>query len=127
MTFCPICGDELEEGKLNVHLNEEHTIEERMIFDSKNSTQQPPTQIIRGENFSKSYATNFNINPTEEDLRIDILNEKRIIQIPQGGQMIQLISEHQIIATPLAAKRLQISLTEILEHLESQFGEIKVN
>jgi len=85
-------------------------------------------EMTRGENFSKLYATRFNIQLTEYDFRLDVLNERRIHQPGAKHQIAEVhefISESQLIIQPLAAKILVQELAEAINHFEEQFGEIK--
>ena len=120
--YCPVCGAEVDDQLALVkHTQKVHTEEELNRFYQKNSPQvQMPTEIIRGENFYKIYATDWAINVTEFDLRIEILNEERVLPagIKHRLPVAQYISESQIIANPIAAKRLVKRLSDAIEQFE---------
>ncbi len=127
--FCPLCGDEVDDSQYLKHVAEVHSHEEMQDFMRSHQRKvEPIMEMTRGENFSKLYATRFNIQLTEYDFRLDVLNERRIHQPGAKHQIAEVhefISESQLIIQPLAAKILVQELAEAINHFEEQFGEIK--
>ncbi len=127
--FCPLCGDEVDDSQYLKHVAEAHSHEEMQDFMRSHQRKVDPImEMSRGENFSKLYATRFNIQLTEYDFRLDVLNERRIHQPGAKHQIAEVhefISESQLIIQPLAAKILVQELAEAINHFEEQFGEIK--
>ena len=127
--FCPLCGDEVDDSQYLKHVAEVHSHEEMQDFMRSHQRKvEPIMEMTRGENFSKLYATRFNIQLTEYDFRLDVLNERRIHQPGAKHQIAEVhefISESQLIIHPLAAKILVQELAEAINHFEEQFGEIK--
>ena len=127
--FCPLCGDEVDDSQYLKHVAEVHWHEEMQDFMRSHQRKvEPIMEMTRGENFSKLYATRFNIQLTEYDFRLDVLNERRIHQPGAKHQIAEVhefISESQLIIQPLAAKILVQELAEAINHFEEQFGEIK--
>ena len=127
--FCPLCGDEIEGSLYLKHVAEVHSPQEMEDFmRSQQSQVAPIMELSRGENFSKLYATRFNIQLTEYDFRIDVLNERRIHQPGSKHQIAEVhefISESQLIIQPIAVKMLVEELAAAVEQFEGQFGEIK--
>ena len=127
--FCPLCGDEVDDSQYLNHVAEVHSHEEMQDFMRSHQRKvEPIMEMTRGENFSKLYATRFNIQLTEYDFRLDVLNERRIHQPGAKHQIAEVhefISESQLIIQPLAAKILVQELAEAINHFEEQFGEIK--
>ena len=119
--YCPLCGEAVENDQFNEHMAANHTAEE---FHSIMSPPQPSIQrIVRGENFYKIYATRFEIMETQYDFRIDVLNERRTLpQTLEHPEIIEFISESQLIMPPLIAKRLHRSLSEVLARYEAHHG-----
>jgi hypothetical protein len=127
--FCPLCGDEVDDSQYLKHVAEVHSHEEMQDFMRSHQRKvEPIMELTRGENFSKLYATRFNIQLTEYDFRLDVLNERRIHQPGAKHQIAEVhefISESQLIIQPIAAKILVQELSAAVEHFEEQFGEIK--
>lgn len=127
--FCPLCGDEVDDSQYLKHVAEVHSHEEMQDFMRSHQRKvEPIMEMTRGENFSKLYATRFNIQLTEYDFRLDVLNERRIHQPGAKHQIAEVhefISESQLIIQPIAAKILVQELAEAINHFEEQFGEIK--
>ncbi len=126
--FCPICGDEIKEHGFEAHMLETHTEEEfAQLMTSQIAPQPPEVRIVRGENFAKHYATNFEVMPTKFDLRIDALNERRTTPASPGNpEVIEFISEGQIIMQPFTAKRLVKQLSLAIDHFEQLNGAIEI-
>ena len=128
--FCPLCGDEVDDSQYLKHVAEIHSHEEMQEFMRSHQPQVAPImEMTRGENFTKLYATRFNIQLTEYDFRIDVLNERRIHQPGvkhQIAEVHEFISESQIIIQPIAAKMLIRELSAAVEQFEGQFGGIKL-
>lgn len=127
--YCPVCGDEVKNQQdLIEHTTKKHTPQEMSDFFSNQASIQPITEVIRGENFTKIYSTNWAINVTQHDIRIDIMNEKR--EHPAGTihalPVVQFISESQIVSTPIAAKILWQRLGEAISRFEEVNGEIQI-
>lgn len=127
--FCPLCGDEVEGSLYLKHVTEVHSQKEMEDFMlSQQSQVAPIMELSRGENFSKLYATRFNIQFTEYDFRIDVLNERRIHQPGTKHQIAEVhefISESQLIVQPAAAKMLVQELSAAVQQFEETLGEIK--
>ena len=126
--FCPICGEEIEERSFESHMKGTHTEEEiAHLVLSQTPSLPPEVRIVRGENFAKHYATNFEVMPTRFDIRIDALNERRTTPPELGRpEIVEFISEGQIIMQPFAAKRLVEQLRSAIEHFEKVQGIIVV-
>ena len=125
--FCPMCGIEVKNNDLLIHVEKSHSQEEFEEFINQNPPPNPLplTQVIRGENFSKQYSTNWAVAVTEFDIRIDVMNERRTTPPSHGRpELVQFISEVQIISTPLSAKILLQRLEDAVELFEKKYGEI---
>ena len=123
--FCPLCGVEVDDTQYLKHVAEVHTPEQMQNFMRSHQKPQPIMELTRGENFSKFYATRFNIQLTEYDFRIDVLNERRIHQPGSKHQIAEVhefISESQLIIQPIAVKMLVEELAAAVEQFEGQFG-----
>ena len=121
--FCPVCGESIDKDSLDEHLLSTHT-EEEEVREIMNVPQEPIAQMSRGEHFQKLYATNFEIMETEHDVRLDVLNERRTHPAtPVRPQIIEFISESQIIMRPVVAKKLYAMLRQFIETYENQHGE----
>ena len=127
--FCPLCGDEVDNSLYLIHVAEVHSHQEMEDFMRSQQQQVAPiTELSRGENFSKLYATRFSIQFTEYDFRIDVLNERRIHQTGTKHQIAEVhefISESQLIVQPAAAKMLVQELSAAVQQFEDALGEIK--
>ena len=127
--YCPLCGDEVEDSRYLEHVAEAHSQKEMEDFmRSQQSQIAPIMELSRGENFTKLYATRFNIQFTEYDFRIDVLNERRIHQPGTKHQIAEVhefISESLLIVQPTAAKELVQHLTAAVQQFEETLGEIK--
>ena len=127
--FCPLCGIAVDDSQYLKHVADVHSHKEMEDFMRSQQTQVAPImELTRGENFMKLYATRFNIQLTEYDFRIDILNERRIHQPGAKHQIAEVhefISESQLIIQPIAVKVLVQELSAAVEQFEKQFGEIK--
>jgi hypothetical protein len=122
-----MCGIEVKNNDLLIHVETSHSQEEFEEFITQNPPPNPLplTQVIRGENFSKQYSTNWAVGVTEFDIRIDVMNERRTTPPSLGHpELVQFISEVQIISTPLSAKILLERLGEAVILFEEKFGEI---
>jgi len=129
--FCPICGESVQnQAGLIEHTQKVHSQEEmQKFFQQQSPPVQLPTEILRSENFQKFYSTNWAVNVTQFDIRIDVMNEKR--EVPAGERhpvfpVIQFFSEAQVIATPIGAKILHQQLGQAIEMLEKQIGKIEI-
>ena len=90
-----------------------------------NVPHEPVARMTRGEHFQKLYATNFEIMETEHDVRIDVLNERRTHPAtPVHPQIIEFISESQVIMRPVVAKKLFTVLRQFIIAYEDQHGEL---
>jgi len=123
--FCPVCGAKVDTPQgLIEHTQSVHSPEEMHDFLNQNKPVLPPQSIVnRGESFKKIYATDWIINLTSNDIRIEPINETR--EHPPGAlhpqlPVLEFISESQIIATPVAAKSLLERLTEAIKLFEQQ-------
>jgi hypothetical protein len=127
--FCPLCGDKVEDSQYLKHVADVHSHKEMEDFMRGQQSQVAPImEMTRGENFTKLYATRFNIQLTEYDFRVDVLNERRIHQPGAKHQIAEVhefISESQIIIQPIAVKLLVQELAAAVELFEKSFGEIK--
>ncbi len=127
--FCPLCGDEVDNSLYLKHVTEVHSHQEMEDFMRSQQPQVAPImELSRGENFSKLYATRFNIQFTEYDFRIDVLNERRIHQPGTKHEIAEVhefISESQLIVQPAAAKMLVRELSAAVQQFEETLGEIK--
>ena len=129
--FCPICGESVkDQAGLLAHTQKVHSPEEMQNFFQQQTPQvQLPTEILRSENFQKFYSTNWAVNVTQFDIRIDVMNEKREVRAGERHPMfpvIQFFSEAQVIATPIGAKILHQQLGQAIEMLEKQIGTIEI-
>lgn len=128
--FCPLCGDKIDDSQYLKHVADAHSPEEMQDFMQSQQHQAPAIpEITVGPNFCKIYATRFNISYTDYDLRLDLLNERRIH--PPGSrhqiaEVHEFISESQIIIHPSAAKILVQHLSQAVQDFEKKYGEIKV-
>ena len=62
---------------------------------------------------------------TEHDVRIDVLNERRTHPAtPVHPQIIEFISESQVIMRPVVAKKLFTVLRQFIIAYEDQHGEL---
>jgi hypothetical protein len=124
-----VCGENIED--IQKHTQENHDQEDfEKAMGAMMPDLEPIVQTVRGENFHKQYATNWDVGYSEFDFRIDVMNERR--NHPVGvldplREVIQLISEGQIIATPVAVKSLIERLSMAVEEFEKQFGTIQVD
>ena len=129
--FCPVCGESVQnQAGLIEHTQKVHSMEEMQdFFQQQTPHPQLPSEILRSENFQKHYATNWAVNVTQFDVRIDVFNERR--EAPAGERhpmlpVIQFFSEAQVIATPIGAKILHQQLGQAIEMLEKQIGKIEI-
>jgi hypothetical protein len=128
-----VCGEEVEDGTLPEHAQENHTPDEfQKVWGSMLPNLDPIVRKIRGENFLKQYATGCEVGFSEFDFRIDIMNER--LNHPPGTfpesphqEVIHLISEGQVIVTPNAAKALVRDLGKKVEEFEELFGTIRID
>lgn len=121
--YCPVCGESIDKNSLEEHLLSTHSEEE--VREIMNVPQEPIFQMVRGENFQKLYATRFEVMETEHDVRMDVLNERRTHPAnPVRPEIIEFISESQVIMRPLVAKKLYTLLGNFLEAYENQHGEL---
>ncbi len=121
--FCPICGESVDKNSFNEHLITTHTQEE--VHEVMNVPQEQVRQMVRGENFQKLYATSFEILETEHDVRLDVLNERRTHQaMPGRPEIIEFISESQIIMRPTIVKKLHGILASFIDEYEDLHGEL---
>ena len=129
--FCPVCGESVQDqAGLIEHTQKVHSEEEMQNFFQKQTPPvQLPTEVLRSENFQKHYATNWAVNVTQFDIRIDVFNERR--EAPAGERhpmlpVTQFFSEAQVIATPIGAKILHEQLGQAIRMLEKQIGKIEI-
>ena len=121
--YCPICGESVDKDSFNEHLLTTHTQEE--AYEVMEVPQQTEHRMSRGENFQKLYATNFNILPTEHDVRLDVLNERRTHPAgPDRPEIIEFISESQVIMRPNIVKKLYLMLGDFIEAYENEQGQL---
>ena len=146
--FCTICGKECTSAEEQFKHEKEHSVEDkdrfqqeqdrrRQEFESQQQNRQElpvHTTYTRGPNYSKIYATEWGLNLTELDIRIDIYNERlnhRPMRDPldpfgKPFQPVEFIIESQIITPIISAKTLHIRLGEIIAHYEKENGELPV-
>ena len=79
-------------------------------------------QIVRTPNFAKYYVTNVKGGLTNQDFRIELLNEK----IKEKNSWF-FISDAMLILSPVGAKRLLNLLKELVETHEKEKGIIKTD
>ena len=121
--YCPICGESVDKDSFNEHLFTTHTQEE--VYEVMEVPQEAERRMIRGENFQKLYATNFEILETEHDVRLDVLNERRTHPAVLGRpEIIEFISESQVIMRPNIVKKLYLMLGNFIEGYESEHGKL---
>lgn len=77
--------------------------------------------VYRTPLFTKLYATNLRVSPTDVDFRIEFFNEK----IETEEELI-FYSDALAMLTPEAAKKLYIELEKAIEKYEIENGEIAV-
>jgi hypothetical protein len=142
--FCPICGKKCANATEQVNHENEHSDEEKEEFlqeqkrrseelesEKKNRPQLPELiSFSQGPNFSKIYATQWGLNLTDMDIRIDIFNE-RVNHPPKIDprnftyvQPVEYIIESQVITPIISAKTLYIKLGELITHYEENVGPI---
>lgn len=121
--YCPICGESVDKDSFNEHLFTTHTQEE--VYEVMEVPQEAERRMTRGENFQKLYATNFEILETEHDVRLDVLNERRTHPAVLGRpEIIEFISESQVIMRPNIVKKLYLMLGNFIEGYESEHGKL---
>ena len=76
---------------------------------------------VRTPDFKKFYATNINCGVTNQDIRIEVMNEKLI----DGDGEFELI-EALIIFSPIGAKKLLNELSKVIKVYERENGVIKI-
>ncbi len=78
--------------------------------------------VFRSSLFNKIYATNVIVTSTDVDFRLELFNEK--FKIEDGWAYN---SDGLVILTRKAAKKLQLTLNEMIKSYENEKGEIKVD
>lgn len=76
---------------------------------------------LRVPTFAKFYATNVHCGLTNQDIRIEFMNEK----MNEGKKWIMLV-DSLVILTPTGAKRLFLKLKEIIDTYEGKNGKISI-
>lgn len=89
------------------------------MVKSKKSKKRKDVERIRVPNFTKYYATNCHCGLTNQDVRIEFMNEK----IKENGDWIMLI-DCLVILSPIGAKKLSQKLNEVVSTYEEKHGEI---
>lgn len=79
------------------------------------------SKIYRTPLFTKIYATNVKVFPTDVDIRVELLNEKR-----ETEDETIFYSDGLVMLTPEAAKKLSLELNITIENYENEKGEIKI-
>lgn len=77
--------------------------------------------VYRTPLFTKLYATNLRVSPTDVDFRIEFFNEK--VKTKDG---IAFYSDGVAMLTPEAAKKLSFDLKKAIEKYEIETGEILI-
>jgi hypothetical protein len=77
--------------------------------------------VYRTPLFTKLYATNLRVSPTDVDIRIEFFNEK--VKTEEG---IVFYSDGVAMLTPEAAKKLYLELKNAIEKYETEKGEIQI-
>jgi len=80
-------------------------------------------KVMRAPNHKKFYVTNVVGGLTDQDFRVELLNEK--VKDDKNADW-NYISDAMIIMTPIGAKRLLGLLKSNIEVYESEFGEISL-
>lgn len=78
--------------------------------------------IVRTPIFNKIYATNLLVTKTDSDFRVELFNEKF-----ETEDKSIYHSDGLVIMTAQAAKKLLLSLTELISEYEEENGEIIVS
>ena len=78
--------------------------------------------IVRTPIFNKIYATNLSVTKTDSDFRVELFNEKF-----ETEDKPIYHSDGLVIMTAQAAKKLLLSLTEVMGEHEEENGEIIVS
>lgn len=78
--------------------------------------------IVRTPIFNKIYATNLSVTKTDSDFRVELFNEKF-----ETEDKPIYHSDGLVIMTAQAAKKLLLSLTELISEYEEENGEIIVS
>lgn len=92
----------------------EEIVKEETIEKNKISVYRTPL-------FTKLYATNLRVSPTDVDFRIEFFNEK--VETKEG---IAFYSDGVAMLTPEAAKKLSLELKKAIEKYEIENGEISI-
>jgi len=79
------------------------------------------TSVVRTPIFHKTYATNLSVSKTDSDFRIELFNEKFE---SKDGSVYH--SDGMVILTQQAAKKLLVTLNDIISDYEEENGEIVV-
>tara|TARA_Y200000002_G_scaffold90122_1_gene72503 strand:- start:460 stop:828 length:369 start_codon:yes stop_codon:yes gene_type:complete len=121
--YCPICGESVDKDSFDEHLLSTHTQEE--VYEVMEVPRESERRMSRGINFQKLYATNFEILETEHDVRLDVLNERRTHPAAFGRpEIIEFISESQVIMRPAIVKKLYLMLGKFIENNENEQGQL---
>jgi len=79
-------------------------------------------RISRTPLFGRTYATNTFVSLTDSDIRIELLNEKF-----KNNDSWLYHSDHMVILTREAAKKLMLDLQKQISQYEEKNGEIEVS
>lgn len=93
-----------------------------IVNQEENEEQKETVSINRTPIFGRTYATNLIVSMTDSDFRIELLNEKFKTK---DGWVYH--SDHMVILTAQAAKKLLQDLEKQISTYEKEHGEIEVS